>query len=759
MGTPMVTNYYIDSNNNLIVEYDNGTTQDLGEYGEDIIDSLGTVTISDDGYYVINGIKTEILAKTVTGYSVNSDGHIVVSYSDGTAEDLGALGESAANGIETITISEDGYYVINGVKTEVYALDNIETITISEDGYYVVNGIETTIFAINVYTVTFNTGFNYSVSSQKVQDGKTVSEPHIERTGYTLDGWYLGTEQWRFISDVVTKNIALSARWTANAYDLTFDTEGKFAVDGITVTYDAEYTLPTLEKTGHTFLGWSYNGEIVDNAVWKIASDVTLEDEWRANTYVITLDANGGNVSASTVTVTYGESYILPIPTNDFGVFRGWYYGDVKLTDETGASLFDWAYPQAITVTTSWIVDIDSADELADIADSLNGHYRLTGDINLNGIDWSPIGSESNPFTGILDGNGHTISNLSVTGYKRLSGLFGACSNQTIKNLTLSNVAISITNVTAQIFVGSLVALETGTESSISNIITSGLITIASHSSTITSCAGGVIGYATCPSLEDLSNDVSVSSATYVGGIAGISSGSSYCGLYNSGTISSTKYAGGLFSSITNAAIIKESSNAGSVVAVESAGGLIASGRTITVDECFNSGAVTCTGTSSNQYTAAGLVSGTYFCAPTINNSYNTGAITSPGMAGGIVGYIASDVHITHCYNSGKVDGDYYSGGILPFALSNVSITESINHGNVTGNAMKSTLAHAQMGNNVSIDSSYYSCSTSGLTDTSGIFTTEKYSSVFYVDTLFWDDEIWSFSDSSYPTLAWESAE
>ena len=66
------TNYLINSDGNLIVVYDDGTTEDLGEWGDEIIDSLADVTVSEDGYYIINGIKTNIKAVEPVSYELEN---------------------------------------------------------------------------------------------------------------------------------------------------------------------------------------------------------------------------------------------------------------------------------------------------------------------------------------------------------------------------------------------------------------------------------------------------------------------------------------------------------------------------------------------------------------------------------------------------------------------------------------------------------------------------------------------------------------
>ena len=172
------TNYLINSDGNLIVVYDDGTTEDLGEWGDEIIDSLADVTVSEDGYYIINGIKTNIKAVEPVSYELDADGNLIVTYSDSSTENLGPLGSTLVNGVETISISEDGYYVINGVETDIVAKAS--------------------------YVVSFDSGFNYNVPNQKVLEGNKVTRPEIDRTGYTLDGWYCNGEEWRFNSDIVS---------------------------------------------------------------------------------------------------------------------------------------------------------------------------------------------------------------------------------------------------------------------------------------------------------------------------------------------------------------------------------------------------------------------------------------------------------------------------------------------------------------------------------------------------------------------------
>lgn len=57
---------------------------------------------------------------------------------------------------------------------------------------------------------------------------------------------------------------------------------------------------------------------------------------------------------------------------------------------------------------------ISTEAQLKAIADNLKGNYVLENDITLSGDEWTPIGTQKSPFTGTLDGQGHTIIGLTV---------------------------------------------------------------------------------------------------------------------------------------------------------------------------------------------------------------------------------------------------------------------------------------------------------------------------------------------------------
>lgn len=144
----------------------------------------------------------------------------------------------------------------------------------------------------------------------------------------------------------------------------------------------------------------------------------------------------------------------------------------------------------------------------------LAGEYELTADITLSG-EWLPIGNDGAPFTGKLNGNGHTIKGLVVT-QKAWSGLFGNASGATISNLKIVGAQVGSD--------GDHVGIVAGRISGggvIENVFTSGYVTGYDH-------IGGIAGDAGDDSatIKNCMSTAHVYSTSYQGGgIAGWTKG------------------------------------------------------------------------------------------------------------------------------------------------------------------------------------------------------------------------------------------
>lgn len=805
------TSYYINNEGNLIVVLDDGKENDLGEWGEDIILSLGEITVSSDGYYVINGVKTKISQEKPVSYYLDSNNNLIAKYADESTKNLGQFGKNLIESLSTVEVDGLGFYVINGVKTDIttkipdfYTINNnghlivtyldgstadlgligdslvngVSSVEISEDGFYIINGIKTDIVAIDVYTVSFNTGYSATVVSQIIKDGYKVEKPTLDRIGYTLDGWYCNNEEWHFNSDVVKNDMTLSAKWTANEYTVDFVNEMGTNPVSINVAFDSNVTLPTVDEVdGYTFAGWYYNSQVVNNGKWSIATNATLTAKWTANEYTITLDPGAGSVSKTTVNVTYDEDFTLPVPTNDYGVFTGWLYNDEPITDSTGHSLTKWNFTSDITLTVDWTVKIYTVEDLLKMGTYLNGDFILMNDIDLSGVNWNPIGINSAPFTGHLDGNGHKISNLTIdtSNYTNRSsfGLFGYISFATFEDLVIEDFEFTSENIEKTYYVGALAGIDltdlsssTNEEPLIKGITTSGSYVVAKQSSSYPVYAGGLFGKVSFEIISNCKNFIGITNASYAGGLVGTATKMMYAlNSSNEGQINSTLYAGGLLGKCGTAFYASESSNKADITSVQAAGGLVGSvDYYAVITLCYNTGNIT--STTDNTFLGAGGLIGCCYStggealpSVEISESYNRGNISAP-CAGGLLG-VTYEIKLTNVFNAGSVSGNKYSGSI--FAYSSVgSVKQCSGSGSVSGSAVKSTIGYGLT--NVTFTDCYHTfSSTSNFGKVTGTYISSKYGSTTYTDNMFWKaynestgKGSWIFSDNDYPKLFWE---
>lgn len=84
---------------------------------------------------------------------------------------------------------------------------------------------------------------------------------------------------------------------------------------------------------------------------------------------------------------------------------------------------------------------IDNVDKFNKIADATYAYYTITQDMDFTGVTFTPIST----FSGTLDGNGKTVSNLTFTVTNNSGGIFTE-NNGTIKNLTVDGATITKQN-------------------------------------------------------------------------------------------------------------------------------------------------------------------------------------------------------------------------------------------------------------------------------------------------------------------------
>lgn len=126
--------------------------------------------------------------------------------------------------------------------------------------------------------------------------------------------------------------LSSSANVTPSKYTVTYNANGgSVSPTSKTVQYGSSYgSLPTPTRTGYNFNGWytatSGGYQVTSTTMVSKAANHSLYARWTGKTYTVTFNANGGSVSQSSKTVTYGSTYgSLPVPTRTNYTFNGWY--------------------------------------------------------------------------------------------------------------------------------------------------------------------------------------------------------------------------------------------------------------------------------------------------------------------------------------------------------------------------------------------------------------------------------------------------
>ena len=309
--------------------------------------------------------------------------------------------------------------------------------------------------------------------------------------------------------------------------------------------------------------------------------------------WMFTVNDTLSNVSASLATVQNGDQVL-------------WFEG----TTENRFQGPSWEELTGTPAAISW-VDIETVDDLlalakATDAETLGKNYRLKADLDLKDTPFNGIGSADQPFTGRFDGQGHTISHVTVNAPEGENvGFFNAIKGATIRDLKLVDVEITgKTNV------------------------------------------GGLAGSAR---VQLDSSDLSKNVANLIGG----------CSV--SGTVTGTKNVGGLVglnegktdpqTLFSIASAVDKCAASVTVNGKEKTGGLVGkNGGTITKS---SSG-----GTVKGDTTAGGLAGDS---SGDIYDSHTSCTVAGSSHTGGFVGF--SDGAVKNCYSIGGVSGTDYTGG------------------------------------------------------------------------------------------------
>ena len=354
--------------------------------------------------------------------------------------------------------------------------------------------------AVKEYTVTASTDFKSATLSRE-------NDPHYwtSRDPITVSAW------WPLDKADITRMPAVKVAEDQSKL-ADFQNSDFISAENQTVKFD-DPKLTFTHRTARVAIelkpGTGFTS--VDGAT---VSLVSLSTDNENPTAIKTYHASGNSYEALTTpqTVTAGEPFIRVElgggnfyfrPQNDVVLEAGNRYKYTVKVNATGLTLEgctigDWAdgggeegaaedlgYNYDNTTKTYTVYNADGLlawNEAAQKDKSIN--CTLSADINMAGKEWTPIGTdENNSYNGIFDGNGNTITGLTVNQSEKYNaGLFGCLgSGGKVQNLTLENV-----NISGTYYVGSVVGTNFGT---VSGCTASGNITGTE------TLVGGVVGW------------------------------------------------------------------------------------------------------------------------------------------------------------------------------------------------------------------------------------------------------------------------
>ncbi|MBQ6141733.1 MAG: InlB B-repeat-containing protein [Kiritimatiellae bacterium] len=194
-------------------------------------------------------------------------------------------------------------------------------------------------------------------------EDKCPALPDAVREGYTFEGWFIGDS--RIVQDDTIDdmtNITLTARYTINTYDITFDENyegGAFLVTNI--EYGTEMPVPPPpERSGWSFMGWEPMPDVTVPASNVYYRATWVVDVWHDATFAWQNDDGETNVVVSVREGDYAE-----VP------------GDVNANELAGRSFVRWEPDPGGTQVTS--------DGIVFTAQYTNNIYTVAFDANGGG--------------------------------------------------------------------------------------------------------------------------------------------------------------------------------------------------------------------------------------------------------------------------------------------------------------------------------------------------------------------------------------
>ena len=280
--------------------------------------------------------------------------------------------ESGQGGTIEATVTDDGYQFSSWLRSNSSVISwvspygattNPTSFTTTGNGTITANFTEIMHTVTPLLSLTASASFSGDINaSGKIDYVGKYTKREITVTpnaGYQFDSWTIpdgvslaagySTTDATIKINATADSKTITANCSLINYSITYNLNGGVQGESPATSYTytgAAVTLPTPSRSGYTFGGWYDNSTFTGSAVSTIPTHSFGDKEywarWTANTYTVTLNANGGTCATTSEEVTFASTYgTLPAASAVTRVgysFAGWFtsaFGGTEVTSST----------------------------------------------------------------------------------------------------------------------------------------------------------------------------------------------------------------------------------------------------------------------------------------------------------------------------------------------------------------------------------------------------------------------------------------
>lgn len=341
---------------------------------------------------------------------------------------------------DSATISTRSIDTIEKLNANSDYLDDVESFYDAENDYWLFN--MGTISNVPLETPMF---FYYGGKGE-IKQTFTKSSTTVSSVSSTVQSVVQERMSWKVSAEINA------------SFEASLSAKKKAAVSGkLSGSMESEKTT-TETKSYSEFVEWT-------NTLEKGVT-INFDERYKAGYYaylvsatvkvyaVLIRDRSTGAVSVGTYNKLISKEYSFAY--NEF---------DNKLSVDKSQK-FEFDPPDVETLPTPTesigLIKITSTQGFKDISKDLSGKYVLLNDLDFGGVQITPIGGSSGKFSGVIVGNGHTISNFSVSADYPFAGLIARNAGK-IENVHIYDATISVSRTGADAFAGVVAGENTGT--------------------------------------------------------------------------------------------------------------------------------------------------------------------------------------------------------------------------------------------------------------------------------------------------------